>query len=64
MDNHQDNVLTGAHNKRLNNTHPTNNERTAARTDADKVLDNTKVTVPSEQNVVNAKEWVDNGSRL
>lgn len=57
-------VLTGAGNKRLNNLEATHNEGTAAWADTEKMVGEAKVSVPSENNVLNAKEWVDNGSRL
>lgn len=57
-------VLTGAHNKRLNNVDPTHNQITAPVANEEKVLSESHVNVPSEQSVMNAKEWVDNGSRL
>lgn len=60
----QDNVLTGKGNKRLNNTDPLHEQNTAAIADAQKVISETQMTIPSTLNVVNAKDWVDDGSRL
>lgn len=58
------NALSGEQNKRLNSKTPTNQEYTAAWSDTDKIIPESEVTVPSESQVENAKEWVDNGSRL
>jgi len=57
-------AVTGANNKRLNSCDPITNEGTAAWADAESLMEKTKVNVPSETNILNAKEWVDNGSRL
>ncbi|MGL4737836.1 MAG: CDIF630_02480 family spore surface protein [Cellulosilyticaceae bacterium] len=59
-----DNVLTGKGNQRLGNTESFHEETTAAITDAKEVLQDTQVTVPSELNIINAKDWVDDGSQL
>lgn len=56
--------LSGANNKRLKKHRPTNNESTAAWADIDKLRPESKVSVPSLNNVIEAKDWVDNGSRL
>lgn len=56
--------LRGENNKRLNKYRPTNNESTAAWADIDKIRPESKVSVPSLSNVEEAKDWVDNGSRL
>ena len=58
------NALSGRKNKRLNSKMPTNQEYTAAWSDTDKIIPHSEVTVPSESQVEDAKEWVDNGSRL
>lgn len=60
----KENVLTGAGNKRLNNTDAVHSENTAAWTDTEKVIGEAKVSVPSSTNTINAKEWVDDGSKL
>lgn len=57
-------ALTGAPNKRLNSTMPTHDESTAAWCDTKKTLKDSHVRIPSEKGVLNAKEWVDNGSKL
>ncbi|RDY24573.1 DUF3787 domain-containing protein [Romboutsia maritimum] len=56
--------LSGKNNKRLKKGVPTNNEKTAAWADIDKLQPESKVSVPSLENVVEAKDWVDNGSKL
>lgn len=56
--------LSGENNKRLKAHRPTNNASTAAWADIEKLQPESKVSTPSLENVVNAKEWVDNGSRL
>ena len=57
-------ALTGANNKRLKKYRPTNNAENAAWTDIDKLKAESKVSIPSLSNVEEAKEWVDDGSRL
>ncbi len=57
-------ALTGANNKRLTKYRPTNNEATAAWADIDKLKPESKVSIPSLNSVEEAKDWVDNGSRL
>lgn len=64
MHNEKTKALSGANNKRLKKYRPTNNESTAAWADIDKIKPDSKVTIPSLDNVVEAKDWVDNGSRL
>lgn len=57
-------ALDGKDNKRLNNTVCTHEEITEARANIAKELTHSHVTIPSEENVINNKEWVDNGSKL
>ncbi|WP_334292573.1 DUF3787 domain-containing protein [Romboutsia lituseburensis] len=57
-------ALSGANNKRLTKHRPTNNAQTAAWADIDKLKPESKVSIPSLSNVEEAKEWVDDGSRL
>lgn len=59
-----DKPLCGMNNSRLKNEKPTNKEGTAAWTDSEHHDSDTNVNIPSENNVENAKQWVDNGSRL
>ena len=57
--------LSGEHNKRLTAYRPVENEGTAAWANIDRLRqDGSKVSIPSELNVKEAKDWVDNGSRL
>lgn len=58
------NTTNRSNNARLHSTTPIKREDTAAWADIDRVLPHSKVSVPSETNVTNAKEWVDNGSKL
>ena len=51
-------------NIRLKETTPVNNEYTAAWADVDNIMPESQVTQPSLEDVINAKEWVDNGSKL
>lgn len=56
-------ALTGNQNKRLNNVDFLNNSYTAPLTDVDKVSV-AGTTIPPEEDVIHAKEWVDEGSLL
>jgi len=57
--------LSGEHNKRLKAHRPIKNEGTAAWANIDSLRsDGSKVSIPSLSNVEEAKDWVDNGSRL
>ncbi len=56
--------LSGKNNIRLKETTPVNNEYTAAWADVDNIMPESQVTQPSIEDVINAKEWVDNGSKL
>ncbi|WP_334293961.1 MULTISPECIES: DUF3787 domain-containing protein [Romboutsia] len=56
--------LSGENNKRLKKYRPTNSAQTAAWADIDELKPESKVSVPSLSNVKEAKDWVDNGSRL
>ena len=56
--------LSGKNNIRLKETTPVNNEYTAAWADVDNIMSESQVTQPSLEDVINAKEWVDNGSKL
>lgn len=57
-------ALTGASNKRLNNMDLRNNQSTAPIADTKKVTKDAKLTLPPEEDVIHAKEWVDDGSLL
>lgn len=56
--------LNGKNNIRLKETTPVNSEYTAAWADVDNIMSESQVTQPSLEDVINAKEWVDNGSKL
>uniref|UniRef100_UPI002FE50408 DUF3787 domain-containing protein n=1 Tax=Faecalimicrobium dakarense TaxID=1301100 RepID=UPI002FE50408 len=64
LNNDKTKALSGANNERLKKHRPTNSESTAAWADIDKLKPHSKVTIPSLDNVEEAKDWVDNGSRL
>lgn len=65
MSNHGVNrQLSGKRNKRLNSKLRLNNNYTAAWAEAYKVYPHTNVTAPSEEQTEEAKDWVDNGSKL
>lgn len=58
-------AFTGKDNKRLKSTVPTNHEGlTAAWSDYNSTISRGDVPVPSDEGVDEAKDWVDNGSRL
>ena len=56
--------LSGKNNKRLKETTPMKSEYTAAWANVDNIMPESNVTQPSLEDVINAKEWVDNGSKL
>ena len=56
--------LNGANNKRLLSTVKINDNYTAAWADRAKIYINTNVTAPSDDQTDEAKDWVDNGSKL
>ena len=60
----KENVLTGAQNKRLYRTDVENLQDTAASADNITQGGTDKMPMPSALAVEEAKEWVDNGSRL
>lgn len=57
-------ALTGCNNKRLNNVDLRNNQESFPLADVKSVMEQSHLTLPSEEDVVHAKKWVDNGSRL
>lgn len=59
-----ENDLKKKGNKRLDSSSATNNEGTAAWANEDRRCDVCNVSIPSEDDVERAKNWVDNGSRL
>ena len=54
----------GKKNKRLKTVNPTNSEGTAAWQDSESNYKVDQVNKPSLERVIDAKEWVDNGSKL
>lgn len=54
----------GNDNKRLESIQPTNREGTAAWQNFEGFYKVDQVGKPSEQDVIDAKDWVDNGSKL
>jgi hypothetical protein len=54
----------GKSNKRLGTCNATNNEGTAAWQNSDKNYEVDQVNMPSMDCVIDAKDWVDNGSKL
>lgn len=56
--------LQGRDNKRLKAKDPTNSEGTAAWQNSEQNYKVDMVNKPSIENVIDAKDWVDNGSKL
>ncbi len=64
MENSKSKALSGEKNKRINNRDTRNSEITFPLADVKMTNQITGATMPSEEDVIHAKEWVDNGSRL
>ena len=64
MKENKNEALTGSDNKRLNNIDLRNNQYTFPLTDVQRTIQNAHLTIPPEEDVVHAKEWVDDGSLL
>lgn len=62
--NKKDAQLDGRDNRRIGAFRPTDNEGTAAWTNEETKQKHTDVTIPKIEGVIEAKKWVDNGSRL
>jgi hypothetical protein len=60
----KDKALTGKDNQRLTKHKPTNQATNSALTSNACVDNKTNATIPSLSGVIDAKEWVDNGSKL
>lgn len=56
-------ALNGENNRRLNLKLALDQGLNAPISEADQIMPESNVTIPSEENVIHAKEWVDNGSR-
>lgn len=64
MNNSKSQPLSGENNKRLNNQDRLYNEATAAWTNISRTVSKDNVSIPNEDSIDEAKDWVDNGSRL
>ena len=64
MENAKSRPLNGSHNKRINSVDKNDNELTAAWANHGEIYQDTNVSAPSEDCLMHAKEWVDNGSKL
>lgn len=64
MSENKSTALTGTNNKRLNNMDLRNNQCTFPLTDVQCVTSDAKLTLPPEEDVLHAKDWVDHGSLL
>ena len=64
MKDNKNQALTGSYNKRLNNVDFRNNQYTFPLTDVQATMEHANLTIPPEEDVVHAKEWVDDGSLL
>ncbi len=62
--NKKTNKLEGNKNERMSSSNPTDNEGTAAWANEKSKLKPSDVSMPSLENVIDAKKWVDNGSKL
>ncbi len=60
----KDQQLDGHDNRRMTAYRPTDNEGTAAWTKEKTKQKHTNVIIPDEEGVSEAKNWVDNGSKL
>ncbi|MGL5692586.1 MAG: CDIF630_02480 family spore surface protein [Peptostreptococcaceae bacterium] len=56
-------ALSGENNRRLNVKMTFDQGLNAPLSEADQMMPNSNVTIPSEENVLQAKDWVDNGSQ-
>jgi hypothetical protein len=64
LDNKKCRALNGSNNKRLKSNRPVKNEGTAAWSGTEDLKKESNVSIPPLSNVEEAKDWVDNGSRL
>lgn len=64
MSDKKSSALTGACNLRLNNMDCRNNQYTFPLADVACIKGDDKLTIPSAEDVIHAKEWVDDGSEL
>ena len=61
---HKKDNFQGKNNKRLQASDPTNSENTAAWQNSETYYKTDQVNKPSIDSVMDAKEWVDDGSQL
>lgn len=64
MKDHKSEALSGKHNERLNRIDTRNSEITFPLADSKEINKATGVSIPAIEDVVHAKEWVDDGSKL
>ena len=64
MEDKKSKALSGENNIRMNNVDTRNSEITFPLADVETTNEITGTTIPSKEDVIHAKEWVDNGSRL
>lgn len=57
-------AVNGENNKRLYSEDPIKNEGTAAWTNTLRTTEDANVPIPDEDSVVEAREWVNDGSKL
>lgn len=56
-------ALNGENNRRLNLKIPVDQGLNYSILESDQIMPESNVSIPSEENVIEAKDWVDNGSR-
>ncbi len=56
-------ALNGENNRRLTLKLAVDRGRNYPLSEADQIMPESNVTIPSEENIEQAKDWVDNGSR-
>lgn len=64
MKDHKSKALSGTNNKRLSCIDTRNSEITFPLADTDKMNSAKGVSIPAIEDVIHAKEWVDDGSEL
>lgn len=64
MKDHKSEALSGRNNKRLNRIDTRNSEITFPLADTEEMNKAKGVSIPAIEDVIHAKEWVDDGSKL
>lgn len=64
MNDNKAKAVCGENNKRLYSDDPIKNEGTAAWSNTQRTTKEANVSIPDEESIVEAREWVDDGSRL